>query len=81
MNAADRLDSVDARLERLVIVSEQQAQSLSGLREISERQAETAERQARAIEVMMSTVTQLSNTITSMNQDRNALLESAQRSA
>jgi methyl-accepting chemotaxis protein len=88
MNAADRLDSIDARLERLVIVTEQQAraaerqaQSLSGLREISERQAETAERQARAIEVMMSAVTQLSRTITSMNQDRNALLESAQRSA
>jgi methyl-accepting chemotaxis protein len=88
MNAADRLDSIDARLERLVIVTEQQARtaerqalSLSELREISERQAETAERQARAIEVMMSAVTQLSRTITSMNQDRNALLESAQRSA
>ena len=88
MNAADRLDSIDARLERLVVIGEQQAQSIEELRGVSQQQtrnierlAENAERQARAIEVMMSAVTQLSRTITSMNQDRNALLESAQRSA
>jgi methyl-accepting chemotaxis protein len=72
----------------LGLVGEQQAQSIEELRGVSHQQArnierltENAERQARAIEVMMSAVTQLSRTITSMNQDRNALLESAQRSA
>jgi hypothetical protein len=43
MNAADRLDSIDTRLERLVIISEQQVQSLSELREVSQQQARTAE--------------------------------------
>jgi methyl-accepting chemotaxis protein len=95
MNAADRLDSIDARLERLVVVTEQQAQSFGELREvskqqaqsfgelreISQRQAQTAERQAKTIETLVSAVSELSRTNAAMNQDRNALLESAQRSA
>jgi methyl-accepting chemotaxis protein len=95
MNAADRLDSIDARLERLVVVTEQQAQSFGELREVSkqqaqsfgelrevsQRQAQTAERQAKTIETLVSAVSELSRTNAAMNQDRNALLESAQRSA
>jgi archaellum component FlaC len=74
MNAADRLDSIDARLERIAVTTERQAQNI-------ERQAEVAERQAKTIEALVSAVSELSRTNVTMNQDRNALLESAERSA
>lgn len=46
-----------------------------------ERQAETAERQSKTIETLVSAMAELSRTNAAMNLDRNALLESAQRSA
>jgi uncharacterized protein YoxC len=79
MNAADRLDSIDARLERLVAVSEEQAETARQQARNIERLADTAERQAKTIEGLVSAVSELSRTNAAINQDRNALLESAQR--
>ena len=88
MNAADRLDSIDARLERMITVSERQGERFDQLGDrldriaaTAERQAQTAERQAKTIEGLVSAVSELSRTNAAMNHDRNALLESAQRSA
>ncbi|MGA7955105.1 MAG: hypothetical protein WCA07_16460 [Gloeobacterales cyanobacterium] len=67
MNAADRLDSIDARLERIAVTTERQARNI--------------ERQAKAIETLVSGISELSRTTNAaMHQDRITLMELFQRS-
>jgi methyl-accepting chemotaxis protein len=49
MTPTDRLDSIDARLERLVLVSEQQAASIERIAEASEAQRQDVENLLREL--------------------------------
>jgi methyl-accepting chemotaxis protein len=49
MTPSDRLDSIDARLERLVLVSEQQAASIERIAEASEAQRQDVENLLREL--------------------------------
>jgi methyl-accepting chemotaxis protein len=49
MTPTDRLDSIDARLERLVLFSEQQAASIERIAEASEAQRQDVENLLREL--------------------------------
>ncbi len=50
MNAADRLDSIDFRLERMIALSERQGERFDQLGDRLNKIAATAERQAQTAE-------------------------------
>lgn len=84
----DRLDRIAATAERqgerfdqIGVRFDQFGDRLDRIAATVERQAETAERQSKTIETLVSAMAELSRTNAAMNLDRNALLESAQRSA
>ena len=60
MTPTDRLDSIDARLERLVLVSEQQAASIERITEASEAQRQSIQTMAGAVSELARSNTQLS---------------------
>ncbi len=74
MTPTDRLDSIDARLERLVLVSEQQAASI-------ERIAEASEAQRQSIQTMVGAVSELAWSHTQLSQTSSQLVALAERSA
>jgi methyl-accepting chemotaxis protein len=77
----ERLDSIDARLERLVIVGEQQAASFRVVRQLLERVAEASEAQRQSLQSLAGAVSELARSTTQLSQANSQLIALAERSA